>query len=101
MYISGAFLLGTALCGTAAYGTWIYTKWRMGVKDGKEYAEKMREITPSVKDNVAESFVGRTVCRMFRYPLRLHLLQLAHSPATCALTCNLSTHLQLAHSPAT
>jgi hypothetical protein len=71
MYISGAFLLGTALCGTAAYSTWIYTKWKMNVKDGKEYAEKMRALTPAVKDNVSESFVGRSV-RVVKPNSRFH-----------------------------
>jgi hypothetical protein len=71
MYISGAFLLGTALCGTAAYGTWIYTKWKMNVKDGKEYAEKMRALTPAMKDNVSESFVGKSV-RLIENNFRIH-----------------------------
>lgn len=61
MYITGSFVIGTALCGGVAYATWTYTKMRMGVKDGKEYAEKMRALTPSMKKEMDESVIGRSV----------------------------------------
>mmetsp|Transcript_65956 Transcript_65956/g.162334 ORF Transcript_65956/g.162334 Transcript_65956/m.162334 type:complete len:268 (+) Transcript_65956:93-896(+) len=63
MYISGSFLIGTALCGGAAYLTWIWTKSRLGVKDSKEYVEKMRELTPSVKKDMDESVLGKSMKR--------------------------------------
>mmetsp|Transcript_30375 Transcript_30375/g.63556 ORF Transcript_30375/g.63556 Transcript_30375/m.63556 type:complete len:273 (-) Transcript_30375:99-917(-) len=60
-YILGSFIGGTALlCGAAAAG-WYYTKATMGVKDTREYAEKMRELTPDVKDSMQQGTVGRTM----------------------------------------
>ena len=33
------------------------------MKDGNEYAAKMRELTPNTKDDLAKGFVGRSVTR--------------------------------------
>jgi len=60
-YIVGAFLGGTALCATAAYLGWMYTKYTLKVKDGHEYAEKMKEITPSYKDELQQGSFGRFI----------------------------------------
>mmetsp|Transcript_52321 Transcript_52321/g.106666 ORF Transcript_52321/g.106666 Transcript_52321/m.106666 type:complete len:274 (-) Transcript_52321:263-1084(-) len=61
--IFGAFAAGTALCVAGAGASWMYTKSRMGVKDTKEYAAKMREATPDTKAGLAEGVVGATVKR--------------------------------------
>jgi len=62
-YIAGSFVLGTALVVIGAAGTWQYTKWKMDVKDGKEYAEKMRNLTPDMKKDMDDSFVGQGMKR--------------------------------------
>jgi len=33
------------------------------VKDGNEYAARMRQLTPNTKDDLAQGFVGRSVTR--------------------------------------
>jgi len=63
-YIAGSFVLGTALVVIGAAGTWQYTKWKMNVKDGKEYAEKMRNLTPEMKKDMDDSFVGQGMKRL-------------------------------------
>lgn len=60
---AGSFVLGTALLVVGAYGSWLYTKWKLNVKDGKEYAEKMRNLTPETKKQMDESFVGQGMKR--------------------------------------
>lgn len=60
-YIVGSFIGGTALCTAVFYGSWLYTKRSMGVKDGTEYAQKMREITPDTKAQLAQGLVGQMV----------------------------------------
>lgn len=58
--IGGAFAAGTALCVGAFAASWWYTKQTMKVKDAKEYADKMRTVTPEAKGQV-ESVVGGNV----------------------------------------
>jgi len=60
-YIVGSFFGGTALCAGVFYATWVYTKYSLDVKDGTEYAEKMRALTPNTKNDLAQGFVGRSV----------------------------------------
>ncbi|EKX32766.1 hypothetical protein GUITHDRAFT_148400 [Guillardia theta CCMP2712] len=60
-YIVGAFLGGTALCVGAAYLGWLYTKHTLKVKDGHEYSERMKEITPSYKDELQQGSFGRFI----------------------------------------
>lgn len=73
-YIIAAFAGGTALCVGAWYAGWLYTKYTLDVKDGKEYAEKMRALTPGTKDAMDEGWVGRTM-RDFKYNVRVWLGQ--------------------------
>jgi len=60
-YIGGAFLGGTALLVAGATAGWYYTKWRLGVRDTKEYAEKMRELTPDVMGSLEQGYLGNTM----------------------------------------
>jgi len=63
LYVAGSFVAGTALLGVVSYAGWMYTKYSMGVKDSTEYAAKMRELTPDMKKDMAESTLGRTMKR--------------------------------------
>jgi len=58
-YIVAAFVAATALCAGVSYGTWLYTKSTMDVKDGKEYAEKMRDSGVGATEALTEGVIGR------------------------------------------
>eukprot|EP00286_Rhodomonas_abbreviata_P020176 CAMPEP_0181300720 /NCGR_PEP_ID=MMETSP1101-20121128/7040_1 /TAXON_ID=46948 /ORGANISM="Rhodomonas abbreviata, Strain Caron Lab Isolate" /LENGTH=253 /DNA_ID=CAMNT_0023405975 /DNA_START=42 /DNA_END=801 /DNA_ORIENTATION=- len=62
-YIVAAFAGGTALC--VVRGVALH-KYSMDVSDGKEYAEKMRERTPSTKDALDRGTIG-IMMRDFKY----------------------------------
>jgi len=66
LYIVGAFSMGTLLLAVTSRWAWDYTKRQMGVQDAAEYAEKMREITPSAarRLNSEGSAVGRGLRRV-------------------------------------
>eukprot|EP00293_Proteomonas_sulcata_P008755 CAMPEP_0184297734 /NCGR_PEP_ID=MMETSP1049-20130417/8616_1 /TAXON_ID=77928 /ORGANISM="Proteomonas sulcata, Strain CCMP704" /LENGTH=231 /DNA_ID=CAMNT_0026607595 /DNA_START=41 /DNA_END=736 /DNA_ORIENTATION=- len=72
-YIVGSFVGGTLLCVGTWYAGWLYTKSHLGVKDGKEYADKMRELTPNTKDSLDQGWVGRSM-RDFKLWFRQHFM---------------------------
>jgi len=59
--IFGSFAAGTFLCVAGAGASWFYVKSRMGVRDSKEYADKMRQMTPMTKRSISDGVVGSTV----------------------------------------
>jgi hypothetical protein len=60
-YIVGSFVGGTVLCAGVFGGAWLYTMYTLDVKDSKEYADKMRQLTPGTKDALQHGFLGSAV----------------------------------------
>jgi hypothetical protein len=60
-YIVGSFVGGSVLCVTVFYGSWLYTKHSLGVRDGTEYADKMRALTPDRKQELEKGKIGQAV----------------------------------------
>jgi hypothetical protein len=60
-YIVGSFVGGTVLCAGVFGGAWLYTMYTLDVKDSKEYADKMRQLTPGTKEAMQHGFLGTAV----------------------------------------
>ena len=60
-YIVGSFVGGSVLCAGVFGGAWLYTMYTLDVKDSKEYADKMRQLTPGTKEAMQQGFLGTAV----------------------------------------
>lgn len=60
-YIVGSFVGGSVLCAGVFGGAWLYTMYTLDVKDSKEYADKMRQLTPGTKEAMQHGFLGTAV----------------------------------------
>uniref|UniRef100_A0A7S0E5C9 Uncharacterized protein n=1 Tax=Hanusia phi TaxID=3032 RepID=A0A7S0E5C9_9CRYP len=59
--IGGAFFAGSALCLVGGAAAWYATKRYYNVKDSKEYAQKMRELTPETTKHLQEGSFGTMI----------------------------------------
>jgi len=59
--IFGSFAAGTFVCVAGAAVSWFYVKNSMGVRDTKEYSDKMRQMTPMTKRSLSDGALGATV----------------------------------------